>query len=68
MAVLRFRIYGVIDVDAEEGIGDILEQMREQGSADIISVEISPCDDAPLASQDFKKRYSENKKSNLVGR
>lgn len=58
--ILRFRVYGVIDIDAEEGISDVLDKLREQGSGDVIDVEIAK-GDTPLADSDFAARYSRMK-------
>ena len=42
--IIRYRVYGVIDVDGGEGIDDLMQHMREYGSACIIDFEIVKAD------------------------
>lgn len=62
--IIRYRVYGVVDVDTE-GIGEVLEDMRQYGSAVCIDAEVLTGDECnevtPLAEDDFMARYKEIK-------
>ena len=57
--VVRYRVYGVIDEEAE-GISSLLDEMRQYGSACLLDTEVVETEgetQVPDAWDDFKQRY-----------
>ena len=56
---VRYRVYGVID-EGTEGIENLLDEMRQYGSACVVDTEVVESEGEPQvpdAEDDFQQRY-----------